>query len=34
MMAQTFFFPFGDHLSEQLDLLQGFSETRYGARGC
>ena len=33
MVAQTFLFPFGDHLSEQLDLLQRFGETQYGDRG-
>ena len=30
MVAETFLFPFGDHLSEQLDLVQGFEETQFG----
>ena len=33
MVAQTFLFSFGFHLSKQLDLLQGFGETKYGKRG-
>jgi hypothetical protein len=33
MVTQTFVFPFGDDLSEQLDLFQGFGEMQFGERG-